>query len=52
MDGALGAGTLFTEATFRGQLESLRMEERPTILDGCCTQCMLNSVYDIFGANS
>ena len=32
------------DATFRGQLEIMRMKGRQTILGVCCTRCMLHSV--------
>jgi hypothetical protein len=37
------------EATFRGQLEIVRMKGRHTILGACCTRCMLYSVYAVLG---
>jgi len=39
---APGAETLL--ATFRGQLDIVRMKGRQTILGVCCTRCMLHSV--------
>jgi len=38
-------GTPEAEGTFRGQLVIMRMKGRQTILGGCCTRCMLYSVY-------
>jgi hypothetical protein len=38
-------GTPEAEATFRGQLEIVRMKGRLTILGVCCILCMLHSVY-------
>ena len=37
-------GTPEAEATFRGQLNIVRMKGRQTILGVCCTRCMLHSV--------
>jgi hypothetical protein len=42
-------GTPEVEATFRGQLEIVRMKEQQSILGVCCTQCMLHSVYTALG---
>ena len=42
-------GTPEAEATFRGQLVIIRMKGIQTILDGCCTRCMLYSVYAVLG---
>jgi len=42
MGGTPAAETLL--ATFRGQLEIVRMKRRQTILGVCCTRCMLHSV--------
>ena len=44
-------GTPESKATFRGQLVIMRMKGRQTIFGGCCTRCMLYSVYvvlDVF----
>jgi hypothetical protein len=43
---------LVTEATFRGQLVIMRMQEREPIFGGCCTWCMLYSVYVQLGVYS
>jgi len=45
----LQGGTLEGEATFSGQLEIVRMNRRPTLMGGCCTQCMLYSVDAVPG---
>jgi len=37
------------EATFRGHLVIMRIKGRKTILGGCCTRCMLYSVYAVLG---
>ena len=37
-------GTPEDEATFRGQLQIVKMKGRQTILGVCCTWCMLHSV--------
>jgi len=42
-------GTLEVEATFRGQLEIVRMIGQQTILGVCRTRCMLYSVYAVLG---
>jgi len=46
----LQRGTLKAEATFWGQLVIVRMKERPTIMVGCCTQCLRYSVYSVLSA--
>ena len=45
-------GTPEAEATFRGQLEILRMKGRQTLLGVRCTRCMLYSVYAALSVNS
>jgi hypothetical protein len=35
------------EATLRGQLITMRMKGRQTIMGGCCTRCMLYSEYAV-----
>jgi len=35
------------EVSFGGQLVIVRMKGRQTILGGCCTECMLCSVYAV-----
>jgi len=40
------------EATVRGHLVIMTMKRRQSIIGGCCSQCMLYSVYRILGANS
>ena len=42
-------GTPEAEATFRGQLEIVRMTGRQTIIDVCCTRSMLYSFYAVLG---
>jgi len=39
------------EATFRGQLIMVRMQGRQTLLDICCLQGILYSVYAVLGVN-
>jgi len=45
-------GTPEAEATFMGQLQIVTMKGQQTILDVCCTQCMLHSVYAALSVNS
>jgi len=40
------------EGRFRGQLEIERIKGRQTILDVCCSRCMLHSAYAALGVNS
>jgi len=42
-------GTPESDATFSGQLVIMRIKGRQTILGGCCTQCILYSVYAVLG---
>ena len=44
-------GTPEAEGTFSGQLVIMRMKGRQTILGGCCTRCILYSVYAVLGVN-
>ena len=43
-------GTQEAEATFRVQLEIVRMIRQQTISGVCCSRCMLYSVYAELGA--
>jgi len=42
-------GTREAEDTFNGIFVIMRMKGRGTILHGCCTRCMLYSVYGVLG---
>ena len=42
-------GTLQPESTFYGQLLFMRRKGRQAIMGGCCTQCILYSVYALLG---
>jgi len=42
-------GTPEAEATFSSQLVIMRLKGRQTILGGCCTRCILYSVYAVLG---